>query len=146
MPFCPNCGKEVQADVAFCPSCGYNLRQAAAPATPARPMPSVPLEQKSTGVAAVLALVLDIFGLMGIGHIYVGKIGKGIGLLIAGIVLAILAWGSFIIGFVTFGFGFIGALFFSVILFALWIWQTYDAYTLAKQFNRAVQETGRAPW
>lgn len=28
MQFCPNCGKEVQADAAFCYSCGYNLRQA----------------------------------------------------------------------------------------------------------------------
>ncbi|MEA1965486.1 MAG: zinc-ribbon domain-containing protein [Candidatus Aerophobetes bacterium] len=26
MPFCPNCGKEVGADVAFCPSCGFKLK------------------------------------------------------------------------------------------------------------------------
>ena len=25
MPFCPECGKEVQAGVLFCPSCGYGL-------------------------------------------------------------------------------------------------------------------------
>jgi len=28
MPFCPNCGKEVDADVVFCPSCGFNLKGA----------------------------------------------------------------------------------------------------------------------
>ncbi len=26
MPFCPNCGKEVNSDSAFCPSCGSNLK------------------------------------------------------------------------------------------------------------------------
>ena len=26
MPFCPNCGKEVGADVVFCPSCGSQLK------------------------------------------------------------------------------------------------------------------------
>jgi len=26
MPFCPNCGKEVGADLAFCSSCGFKLK------------------------------------------------------------------------------------------------------------------------
>lgn len=142
MPYCPNCGKEVQADASFCPSCGHNLKVAPAP----RPAPSVPTEHKSSGVAAVLALVLGIIGLMGIGHIYVGRIRRGIILLIIGIFLAVLTWGSFLLGFVTFGLGFLVGIFFAIILFALWIWQTYDAYSLSKKFNAAARETGKPPW
>jgi len=26
MPFCPNCGKQVDSNVKFCPSCGFNLK------------------------------------------------------------------------------------------------------------------------
>jgi len=140
MPFCPKCGKEVPAEATLCPSCGYTFNQV--PPAKSTVLP----EQKNTGVAAVLALVLGIFGLMGVGHIYVGKIGRGIVLLIVGIILDVLAWGSFIMGFVTFGLGFIGTIIFAIILLALWIWQTYDAYSLAKKYNKAVRETGKTPW
>jgi TM2 domain-containing membrane protein YozV len=142
LPFCPNCGRAVNAADAFCPSCGYNLKAVSIP----KPQPAVPLEHKSPGIAAVLALVPGFFGLMGIGHIYVGRLGRGIALLIVGIILGFLSWGSFILGFVTFGITFIFWIIFAIILFILWIWQTYDAYNLAKQFNRIVEETGRPPW
>jgi TM2 domain-containing membrane protein YozV len=138
LPFCPRCGKEVRDEDAFCPSCGYNLKSAA--------KPSIPLEYKSPGIAAVLALVLGFFGLMGVGHIYVGRLARGIVLLIVGIILAVLTYGSFLLGFVTFGLGWVGALVFGVILLILWIWQTFDAYGLAKKFNKAVEETGKTPW
>jgi TM2 domain-containing membrane protein YozV len=138
LPFCPRCGKEVRDEDAFCPSCGYNLKSAA--------KPSIPLEHKSPGIAAVLALVLGFFGLMGVGQIYVGRLARGIVLLIVGIILAVLTYGSFLLGFVTFGLGWVGALVFGVILLILWIWQTFDAYGLAKKFNKAVEETGKTPW
>jgi Na+(H+)/acetate symporter ActP len=83
---------------------------------------------------------------MGVGHIYVGKVGKGLSLIIAGVILGLLTWGSFITGLVTFGLGFIASALFGLILFALWVWQMYDAYVLANLFNRRVQETGTAPW
>jgi len=89
------------------------------------------MESKNPGVAAVLALVLGFFCLWGIGHLYVGKINKGILLLFLGIVmifLSILFLFPFFIGLIV------------------WIWQTYDAHRLAKEFNRAVETTGRAPW
>ena len=146
MPFCPNCGKEVRPDAAFCASCGYNLKPAATPSTPPAAKPSMPLEHKSPGVAAVLALVLGFFGLMGVGHIYVGRLARGIVLLIVGIILAALTFGSLFLGFVTLGLGWVGTIIFGIILLILWIWHTFDAYSLAKQFNRAVEETGKAPW
>jgi hypothetical protein len=80
IPFCPNCGREVRPEAAFCPSCGYNLKSAAAVPPPAAPAakPSTPLKHKSPGIAAVLALVLGFFGLMGIGHIYGESLGNTI--------------------------------------------------------------------
>jgi len=132
----------VRAEDAFCPSCGHDLKGAPT----SKPTPQIPLEHKSPGVAAVLAVVLGILGLMGIGHIYVGRIGRGIVLLIVGLILSVLTWGSFVLGFVTFGLGFIGFIIFGIVLLILWIWQIIDAYNLAKKFNVTVQETGKPPW
>ena len=46
-----------------------------------------PPEWKSMGVTMVLTVVLGIIGLGGIGHLYLGKIIKGIVLCIVGIIL-----------------------------------------------------------
>lgn len=142
MSFCPKCGKRVQAKADFCPSCGNNLKQS----TSERPTPSVPLERKNEGIAAILSFILGLAGLMGIGQIYVGRIARGIAVLIVGIVLAILVWGSLILGFFTLGIAWIGTLFFGVVWLVLLVWQTFDAYSLAQKFNREVQETGKTPW
>jgi len=80
MPFCKQCGKEISADARFCPHCGYD--QTALPAVPV-----AGLETKNTGLAAVLALIAALFGFWGVGHIYVGKIGRGLALLVLGIVI-----------------------------------------------------------
>jgi zinc-ribbon domain len=41
MPFCPNCGKEVQEDSQFCPQCGFLLkRSASVAASDIKPSPS----------------------------------------------------------------------------------------------------------
>ncbi len=145
LPFCPNCGKEIQVDVAFCPSCGQNLKGTVT----AKPATVVSLEHKSPGIAAVLALVLGIIGLMGIGHVYVGKIGKGVALLASGIILLLanLTFGSFLLGPVTLD----GRLLYAGLALVFgwlgpWIWQAYDAHSLSKKFNSSVQETGKAPW
>ena len=51
--------------------------------------PSVvqPLPYKSPGTVALIAFIGGIFALPGIGHIYVGKVGRGIGILILGLIL-----------------------------------------------------------
>jgi hypothetical protein len=147
MPFCPNCGREVRPEAAFCPSCGYNLKSAALVPPPAASAakPSTPLKHKSPGIAAVLALVPGLFGLMGIGHIYVGRVKRGISLLVVGIILAALSYGSILLGLVAYELG-VAAIVFGIILLILWIWQILNAYSLAKQFNKAVEETGKEPW
>jgi len=49
-------------------------------------------ERKSPGLAAVLALVLGFFILMGIGHIYVGRIKRGIAIMLVGLMFLPLAF------------------------------------------------------
>jgi len=46
---------------------------------------------KNNGIAIVFALILGLLGLMGIGHIYIGKIGKGIAYLFLGLFLLIIS-------------------------------------------------------
>ena len=59
MPYCPNCGKEVESEATFCPSCGHNLAgqpegQASAQAHQVR----------ETAPGAVPSLVLSIIGFL----------------------------------------------------------------------------------
>lgn len=62
--FCSRCGQPiVVAEASFCKSCGA-------------PITRFPLLRKDPGFSPVLALVLSI--VPGVGHIYRGKLGRGI--------------------------------------------------------------------
>ncbi len=156
MPFCKQCGGEIPQDARFCPYCGADQTSYAPPQPPPA---QAGLETKNTGLAAVLALIFGIFGLWGVGHIYVGKIGRGLALLILGIIL------EWVLGFfVFFGMmlggmygmhryglptllgGFAGLIVWILVTLAIFIWQIYDAYNLAKHYNEHVQRYRRAPW
>lgn len=73
------------------------------------------INQKNPGLAAVLSFLIT-----GLGQIYNGQIGKGIGLLIAAAVSAALC--TVIIGF--------------VFLPVIWIYGIYDAYKTTEKLNR----------
>ncbi len=88
----------------------------------------IPVPTKSAGLAAVLAFLIP-----GLGHIYLGKIGEGLFYLIISIVMAALSPFTLFVLFIP-------------LVVIYWIWQIYDAYKKANQYNRAVQQTGRAPW
>jgi TM2 domain-containing membrane protein YozV len=118
--------------------------------------------QKDAGIAALLALIPGFFLIMGLGHIYVGRLAKGIGILILGILLIPLLLLFFVP--LAFGIAFLGSapgpgsvltgfatLIIVVLVFlasylGLLIWQTIDAYNLANLYNAAVARTGAAPW
>lgn len=131
--FCPNCGKDSPPGAKFCESCGNAMPSdqtyQAPPAYGSQPFGQpmyAPIPLKNAGIAAVLAFLWA-----GLGHIYLGQIGKGIMFMLVYIIL----W---VIGFLTF---------FGLILpFIFWIWQLYDAYTKANEYNASVQQTGKAPW
>ncbi len=162
---CPSCGRESAPGAKFCENCGTPLpseqnfqatgqqyAQAPPQANVAQPQygpppqygpqpygqpqygpqpygqPMYPMAQmKNAGIAAVLAFLIA-----GLGHIYLGLITKGI----MYIILMVVLW---IVGIFTFGIGFI-------IYIVFWLWQIYDAYNKANEYNAALQQTGRAPW
>lgn len=92
---------------------------------------------KNPTTAVLIAAIGGIFGISGIGHMYVGKIMKGIIILIAGFILA--AVGALTV-----------AMYIGIPLLigylALWIWQIFDARKLANQFNEYYQTNQRPPW
>jgi len=142
MPFCPNCGREVSTGSAFCPSCGASLNATSYSPPPVGTVTMLP--QKSEGEAVLLALILGLFGLWGVGHMYAGKVGKGIVLLVAGLIFGGLFWVSIILTIILIGF--VGIVLFGIVLFVGWLWQTYDAYKTTKAYNDIARQTGRAPW
>jgi TM2 domain-containing membrane protein YozV len=91
-------------------------------------MPRKP--KKDSGIAALIALIGGLFGICGLGHIYVGKLARGLVILFAqillltvGILLTITIIGS-IIGIPL------------LIVYAIiWIWQIFDASKLAKEYK-----------
>jgi hypothetical protein len=101
------------------------------------------LKQKNTRLATVLALIPGLFGIWGIGHIYIGKLLKGIALLIVG---RIIYWIGIFVIFSTPPDIYIGRLNIIIISIIIWIWQTYDAYKLAKYFNSYVSQYKTTPW
>jgi TM2 domain-containing membrane protein YozV/ribosomal protein L37E len=145
--YCRNCGKVLQyEDTKFCPSCGKSVSDSSSPSSTYSSVSEYPnvvrqLPYKSPGTAALIAFIGGIFGLCGIGHMYVGKVGMGIGILVVGLVmygLSLLAFGGggglAILG--LFGLGYV----------VLWIWQIFKARSLARIFNESVKTSGKEPW
>lgn len=106
---CPNCGDPIDARAEFCPSCGFQ-QFADSPPAAAGTGP-----EKNPGVAVVLS-----FFYSGLGQLYNGEIGKGIGFMLIQVVNVLLM--TVFIGFLTYP--------------LVWIWGMYDAHNTAKEINR----------
>lgn len=113
---------------------------------------------KSEGTTMVLSIIVGLMGIMGIGHIYLGKTKRGVIILIIGIfswsllfVPTILLLGSDIpmdeytlekrLSDMTtiIIIGVIGVI-------ALFIWQIIDARRLCKKYNRYLLDNEQPPW
>jgi TM2 domain-containing membrane protein YozV len=113
---------------------------------------------KDPGIAALLALFLGFLGILGIGHIYAGKLAKGLILLVVGLLFAPLAFIFIFFSFVPFiamgrgiGLGLGAALLVVVVILgvawlAIRIWSTVDAYRTAEEYNARVAVSGVPPW
>jgi len=120
------------------------------------------LPYKSPGTAALIAFIGGIFALLGLGHIFVGKIGKGFGILVSGIIIyvlfvimAISLPGMLLLGLFesSTGDSGIGEIIIIVMFIlgiaylVLWLWQIFNARKLAKKFNELVRTNdGKEPW
>lgn len=165
--FCRNCGKELTGTREICLNCGAKplagnsfCNGCGAPSTPLTEMCvkcGVRLtkagrgEVKSEGTAMALAGALGFFHILGIGHMYVGRVERGLVLLLTGIALAILGYVFLNIFFgsahydywwsssVDYEYGWlVPAILFLVFGFGLWIWHIFDARAVCREHNRRV--------
>ena len=156
--YCSNCGEKLDEnlEVKECPKCHSALHEHSSHVeSTSRVVEQLPY--KSPGTAALIAFIGGIFALPGIGHIYVGKVGKGIGILISGIILVTLSAVSTysVISFVQvtsadstsrFLDAVVVSAIFGIAYLVLFIWQIFNARKLAKKFNETVKRTGKEPW
>ena len=123
--YCSKCGNMVE-DKQYCDKCGNKVGEAPEPAAQQTQQHMVYRREKSEGIAAVLSVIWP-----GLGQIYTGRIGRGLGIMVLGIFVV-----------------FLGFLFFPLLLLIpiYWIWNIYDAYKLAQWYNNVLRSTGNNPW
>lgn len=138
--YCPNCGTETNPDSEFCQKCGTNLKEGTRN-TCVPPNVTYALPLKSTGLAAVLSFLLA-----GLGQVYVGKIARGIGFIVCGVVIALVMMSMITIFISSYGAVWIIAVIASIVCIAIWIFNVIDAYKLANEYNDVLQQTGNPPW
>ena len=159
--FCPNCGTSLADSAEFCGNCGYNFRAGRAhqarPQTayaPAQPYshPYLGASTKSEALSIILAILIP-----GSGHLYVGRLTRGLVILISYFGLSVL---GMVLLFSAIPGVFTGDLpdasletnllmpliVLSMISLIIWIVQLIDVYNLTKQYNDTVRRTGQAPW
>lgn len=132
--FCGNCGTPLASKLAPCSKCGHVKTTFAPPPNYGASSPGMSSNvlRKDSGIALILSFVLGIFSLCGVGQLYAGRVGRGIGILIVG-------WILLIIGVATMGIGLL-------LYLGFFIWQVYDTNELCKQYNYAISTSGRPPW
>lgn len=93
----------------------------------------------------MLALVPGFLGFLGIGHLYLGRVMRGLLLLLAGWVVLVLGWGLFLLGVSAQAFGsgtaailILSGLALMACWLALWMWQAVDA----RRLNQGRREEG----
>ena len=116
--YCPFCGALVESHWDYCQECGRYLRGL----SEVSETPIYPLKEKDPMIALLLALIPGLFGIWGIGHFYVEEFGKGVLLLFLGLILAFIMLLNIICGLVIL-----------IVGFFIWLWQAYDAYSIAKE-------------
>lgn len=166
--FCSNCGEKLDENtkVDECPKCHSALHEHDTHIKPSRPVVEH-LPYKSPGTTALIAFLGGIFALPGIGHMYIGKVRKGILILIGGLILYVLAIVPIVMAVsfqellssqnsvtsdITTDISSVWIqilalmLIFSIAYIVLFIWQIFNARNLAKKFNESVRTTGKEPW
>lgn len=116
---------------------------------------------KSEGVTLVLSIVLGLMGIMGVGHIYVGKVKRGILILVGGFCIWIVV--LIPVGFLAaledsqelseeqmmtqiFGPMMGGLVIGGIAGFVLFIWQIFNARSLCRDYNLYCEKKGEPPW
>lgn len=147
MEFCQSCGRLVSPEAAYCPSCGTSLRRITSyysSRQPYTPGTTYGVSRKNPWIAAGLSFVLGFFGIWGMGQIYAGRVGRGIGFFLIGLLLGALFWFSVILTVILIGY--VGMVLFGILFVGGWLWQTVDAYSSAQEYNELKGQPVRAQW
>ena len=86
--------------------------------------------RKDPLIAVLLAIIPGLFGIWGLGHIYVGQTQRGVQLLITGIVITVLLLATYYFWFLIFTL--VCMVILALAWFLIFVWQSYEAYILAK--------------
>jgi len=117
---------------------------------------------KSEGTTLVLSIVVALLGIMGVGHLYLGRVRRGVIILILGVT----GWGGIFVPFVFLGmfgeleegsveptammgvmagFG-IAFIVWGIGMFVLFIWQILNSRKLCKEYNEYLEQHGKPSW
>ena len=158
--FCSNCGEKLNpnGELKNCPKCYADLKAYSA----SQPSSVERLPYKNPGTTALLAFIGGILALPGIGHIYIGKVGTGVGILIGGFILYALTFSIIISVTSTRAYEaqysptgnasplpidmMVAILVLVIGYIVLFIYQIITAIRLANKFNRLAKTTGTNPW
>jgi len=115
-------------------------------------------KSKSEGITLVLSIVVGLMGIMGVGHIYLGRVRRGVIILIIGI----LSWTAFFIPIAILGalgeleedpsypaviIGMLGGSVAAGIgVLILFIWQVLNSRKLCRVYNEYLEQNGKYPW
>lgn len=124
---CPECHSRIGPMDRYCPGCGRALRPEKAPRFTSRPV-----------AAMMLGLVPGLLSLWGVGHLFAGRLERGIAFLVMGLVMNYVAPLSLIPLFqyvwdapnTWWGLAFLSVLG-AVAWIVLWLFQSIDAYRVA---------------
>ena len=115
-------------------------------------------KSKSERITLVLSIVVGLMGIMGVGHIYLGRVRRGVIILIIGI----LSWTAFFIPIAILGalgeleeepsypaviigmFGVFAVAGIGVLI--LFIWQVLNSRKLCRVYNEYLEQNGKYPW
>ena len=158
--FCSNCGEKLNpnGELRNCPKCYADLKAYSA----SQPSSVEHLPYKNPATTALLAFIGGILALPGIGHIYAGKVGTGVEILIGGFILYALTFSIIISVASTRAYEaqysptgnasplpidmMVAILVLVIGYTVLFIYQIITAIRLANKFNRLAKTTGTNPW
>ena len=148
--YCQRCGKEINDSSTFCSSCGAstngNAQTNNIPNYGPQNNAYVYSREKSNGIGIILG-----FFIPGLGHLYAGKIGKGLLIIFLGIILSLIS-SIAVVGALSFDSTgtFTGAsaffIFLPIIYIILWIWNMFDVNKTINEYNECLRRTGNPPW
>jgi len=105
---------------------------------------------KNNGLSFLIAIIAGVFGFCGIGHIYIGKVLRGV-------LIMFIGWIPFGIGIIVFLSEFISqndsliggfdlSMIFGIVYVVIWIIQALDANRLVKKYNKYLMANSKPLW